>query len=77
MSHCQKMDSYVYLKGAHQVDVIYIISPYLFNTDRPGFGVTLNRDGLERPYSRTAEQVKMQFDKNSSLPVQGKAKMPF
>ena len=29
----------------------------LFDCFRPGFGVTLNREGLERPYTRTAEQV--------------------
>ena len=45
--------------------------------DRPGFGVTLNRDGLVRPYPRTAEESAQQAQANIDRPVPIVARMPF
>ena len=45
--------------------------------DRPGFGVTLNREGLMRPYPRTAEESARQAQANIERPVLSVAKMPF
>ena len=45
--------------------------------DKPGFGVTLCRDTLRRPYNRTAEQSKAQADKNKNRLRPTKAFMPF
>ena len=45
--------------------------------DRPGFGVTLKRDGLERPYVRTEEEHAAQFKINAELPEPTVAHMPF
>ena len=45
--------------------------------DKPGFGVTLKRDGLVRPYIRTPEEVLVQFKINAELPEPTKAHMPF
>ena len=45
--------------------------------DRPGFGVTLNRDGLVRPYPRTAEESAQQAQANIDRPVPSVARMPF
>ena len=45
--------------------------------DRPGFGVTLNREGLVRPYPRTAEESARQAQANIDRPVPSVAKMPF
>jgi L-rhamnonate dehydratase len=45
--------------------------------DRPGFGVTLKRDNLKRPYPRSAEEVQRQFKINAELPMPTKAHMPF
>eukprot|EP01050_Picozoa_sp_SAG11_P005622 SAG11_NODE_404_length_9736_cov_20.243022_4_plen_149_part_00 len=36
--------------------------------DKPGFGVTLKRSGLVRPYIRTEEEVLAQFTINAELP---------
>ena len=45
--------------------------------NRPGFGVTLKRDGLARPYTRSAEEVLRQYKINAELPMPTKAHMPF
>jgi len=45
--------------------------------DRPGFGVTLNKTGLRRPYVRSKKHVEMQFKKNANPPRAQKAHMPF
>lgn len=45
--------------------------------DRPGFGVTLCRDTLRRPYQRTEEQSQEQADRNIKKAVVEKAHMPF
>ncbi|XP_064401732.1 L-rhamnonate dehydratase-like [Halichondria panicea] len=45
--------------------------------NRAGFGVTLNRDGLHRPYPRTEEQVKAQCDCNKVNYQSEHSKMPF
>lgn len=45
--------------------------------DRPGFGVTLQRDGLRRPYPRTGEESAIQAKANKNKPPVTKAVMPF
>ena len=45
--------------------------------DRPGFGVTLCRDKLRRPYERSEKQSKEQADKNINRQMPDKACMPF
>ena len=45
--------------------------------DRPGFGVTLVRDNLHRPYPRTDEESKRQAKLNIECPNPEKAFMPF
>ena len=42
-----------------------------------GFGVTLKRDNLKRPYTRSAAEVTRQFKINAELPAPTKAHMPF
>ena len=37
----------------------------VLDPDRPGFGVTLNKAGLMRPYARTQDQVEYQFQRNA------------
>lgn len=47
---------------------------------KPGFGVTLRREGLRRPHARTAADVKAQFDANANPDpkfASTKAHMPF
>ena len=45
--------------------------------DRPGFGVTLNRDGLVRPYPRSAQQSLEQANANKARkgPTVAKARL--
>lgn len=45
--------------------------------DRPGFGVTLKRDNLRRPYERSAEEAKRNADINKNYKGPSKAHMPF
>ncbi|XP_013408765.1 uncharacterized protein LOC106172549 [Lingula anatina] len=45
--------------------------------DRPGFGVTLRKDQLVRPYPRSDEESKRQADRNRNAPTPTQAKMPF
>jgi len=45
--------------------------------DRPGFGVTLKRDGLRRPYNRTPEESAAQYKMNVERPLPTKPHMPF
>ena len=45
--------------------------------DRPGFGVTLKRDNLKRPYPRGEQEVKRQADINRNYKGPSKAHMPF
>ena len=45
--------------------------------DRPGFGVTLKRDGLKRPYARSEEDSKRQALLNINRAKPEKAHMPF
>jgi len=45
--------------------------------DRPGFGVTLNKDKLSRPYPRTPEAVKAQADANINRKLPDNPVMPF
>jgi len=45
--------------------------------DRPGFGVTLKRDGLERPYVRTEDEHTRQYKINAELPLPTTPHMPF
>ena len=45
--------------------------------DRPGFGVTLVRDNLRRPYERTVEESKGNADINRNYKGPTKAHMPF
>jgi len=45
--------------------------------DKPGFGVTLNREGLVRPYTRTDEESFAQAQANMNPPRTEKAVMPF
>eukprot|EP00908_Phaeocystis_cordata_P000332 Transcript_10354.p2 GENE.Transcript_10354~~Transcript_10354.p2 ORF type:complete len:332 (-),score=88.68 Transcript_10354:106-1101(-) len=45
--------------------------------DRPGFGVTLNRENLVRPYPRTAEESAKQARANVERPAPKVARMPF
>lgn len=45
--------------------------------DRPGFGVTLNRDSLRRPYARSEQESKAQAEKNINRKIPEKAHMPF
>jgi L-rhamnonate dehydratase len=46
--------------------------------DRPGFGVTLDRDRnvFKRPYARTPEEVAKNIAANTSRPVPQRAFMP-
>ena len=37
---------------------------YIDLPDKPGFGVTLNREGLKRPHARDAATVKANYDAN-------------
>lgn len=39
--------------------------------DRPGFGCTLNREGLRRPHERTPEQVQEQYLANVPVSLGG------
>ena len=45
--------------------------------DRPGFGVTLSRNGLVRPHARDDEHSIQQAEMNKNPPVPTKAHMPF
>ena len=45
--------------------------------NRPGFGVTLNRAGLKRPYNRSDEESKKQYDINAKRVFPSKPHMPF
>ena len=45
--------------------------------DRPGFGVTLNREGLKRPYPRTEEESSRQAQSNINRIIPDKPHMPF
>ena len=45
--------------------------------DRPGFGVTLNREGLKRPYPRTEEESSKQAQSNINRIIPDKPHMPF
>lgn len=45
--------------------------------DRPGFGVTLNKTGLRRPYKRDAAISAKQYKANANPPRPTKAHMPF
>lgn len=45
--------------------------------DRPGFGVTLKRDKLKRPYTRDAAAVKANYDRNAKREFPKKPIMPF
>ncbi|ESO83459.1 hypothetical protein LOTGIDRAFT_133359 [Lottia gigantea] len=50
---------------------------YIDLLDTPGFGVTLSRDKLHRPYSRSEEESKKQAELNKNNAVTSEAKMPF
>jgi L-rhamnonate dehydratase len=45
--------------------------------DKPGFGVTLNHDGLHRPHGRPKEQVTKQSQANRNRALPETAIMPF
>jgi len=45
--------------------------------DRPGFGMTLKRDGLRQPYKRTEEQHAANYKANAERPLPTVASMPF
>lgn len=45
--------------------------------DRPGFGVTLNRENLHRPYSRSDTESANQADRNINRTKSTRAVMPF
>jgi len=45
--------------------------------DKPGFGMTLKRDGLVRPYNRTPEESAIQYKANAERPMPTKPHMPF
>lgn len=45
--------------------------------DRPGFGVTLKKDNLTRPYTRSEAEVKANYTANATLPATKTAHMPF
>jgi len=45
--------------------------------DRPGFGVTLNRDKIHRPYVRSEEESAKNAVKNSKRPRTETPHMPF
>lgn len=45
--------------------------------DRPGFGVTLNKEKLDRPYPRSTEAVKAQAEANINRKLPDKPVMPF
>jgi len=45
--------------------------------DRPGFGMTLKRDGLRRVYPRTDEESAAQYKRNAERPMPTKPHMPF
>lgn len=45
--------------------------------DKPGFGVTLNRESLHRPYSRSDAESKVQADSNINRKLPNKPVMPF
>lgn len=45
--------------------------------DKPGFGVTLVKDGLTRPFARTDEESAANYHRNTHKPQPTKAHMPF
>merc|ERR1711998_135930 len=45
--------------------------------DKPGFGVTLNREGLRRAHARDEAASKENYEKNMHKPATTKAWMPF
>ena len=45
--------------------------------DRPGFGVTLYREGLKRPYPRSEKESEKQAQANINRPKPDKPHMPF
>mmetsp|Transcript_15576 Transcript_15576/g.23053 ORF Transcript_15576/g.23053 Transcript_15576/m.23053 type:complete len:207 (+) Transcript_15576:711-1331(+) len=45
--------------------------------DKPGSGVTLNREGLKRPYARSADEVIKHYYANAEIVAPTKAHMPF
>lgn len=45
--------------------------------DRPGFGVTLNKKGLRRPYTRKLEHSVAQYKANATRASPTVARMPF
>lgn len=49
---------------------------HLSQVSKPGFGVRLNKKGLERPYERTKEESERQFQLNINTPTP-KHVMPF
>lgn len=44
---------------------------------KPGFGVTLNREGLVRPHKRSQEKVQAQFNANANRELPRTPHMPF
>ena len=44
---------------------------------KPGFGVTLNQEGLVRPHKRSREKVQAQFNANANREKPTKPHMPF
>jgi len=45
--------------------------------DRPGFGITLNREKISRPYERSEEEHGKNFEANVTRPATKVPKMPF
>ena len=45
--------------------------------DRPGFGMTLKKDNLERPYARPEAQSQIQAKRNKEYPMPENPHMPF
>lgn len=50
---------------------------YIDLPDRPGFGVTLRRDTLSRPFPRSEEESRTQALRNATYKSQEKPRMPF
>jgi L-rhamnonate dehydratase len=50
---------------------------YIELPDKPGFGVTLNRENLRRPYPRSEKESLAQADRNKAPPPATKAVLPF
>lgn len=72
-----KADKIVPYFGGLFVDEPLPANGFIDLPDKPGFGITLNKSGLRRPYERSLEQSKKQAARNINAPKPEKPIMPF